>query len=78
MIIFPLLIFLMKKKKDKDKEDDEGSKLAFYQKEYRRSVDKQARLYGLRVAFGHDDPAKDPYPYTHKVGLKNMVKCSSS
>ncbi|WP_032115180.1 hypothetical protein WH390_07775 [Candidatus Arsenophonus nilaparvatae] len=58
------------------KEDNSGSELSLYQKEYRRAVDKQAKIYGLRVAFGHGDPAKDPYPYNHEVGLRNMVKCS--
>ncbi|WP_291968910.1 hypothetical protein [Candidatus Symbiopectobacterium sp.] len=53
-------------------------KLSIYEREYRRAVDKQAKEYGLRCAFGHDDPHKDPYPYDHRVGLNNMIKYSNN
>uniref|UniRef100_A0A3B0M3S3 Uncharacterized protein n=1 Tax=Arsenophonus endosymbiont of Trialeurodes vaporariorum TaxID=235567 RepID=A0A3B0M3S3_9GAMM len=55
------------------KENNGVIELFFYEREYRHAVDKQVKLYGLSAAFGHDDPAKDPYPYNHEVGLKNMV-----
>ncbi|WP_334471039.1 hypothetical protein [Arsenophonus sp. PmNCSU2021_1] len=55
------------------KENNGGIELSLYEREYRCAVDKQAKLYGLRAAFGHDDPAKDTYPYNHEVGLRNMV-----
>ncbi|WP_187153292.1 hypothetical protein [Candidatus Arsenophonus triatominarum] len=57
-----------------DKNENKSTKLHVTVQEYRRAVDKQAKLYGLRAAFGHDQPFKDPYPYDHKVGLENMVK----
>ncbi|WP_148203422.1 hypothetical protein [Sodalis glossinidius] len=53
-------------------------KLSVYETEYRRAVDKQAKEYGLRCAFGHDEPHKDPYPYDHRVGLNNMIEYSNN
>ncbi|WP_440866229.1 hypothetical protein [Symbiopectobacterium purcellii] len=55
-----------------------AEKMSIYKKEYRRAVDKQAKEYGLRCPFGHDEPNKDPYPYNHRVALDNMIKYSNN
>lgn len=53
----------------------EMATLSRFEELYRRHVDVQAKLSGMRCAYGHDNPRTDPQNFDLEFALKMLEGC---